>query len=245
MIRLALLFLLIASQSWAAVARDAETTSSCSSCSSLEFFHTTAAGSDRMISVDVAGYHFGGTTVTGITYNAAALTSVGSSTIEDMTVETWRRVAQSTGSNPVAITLSGNAHIVAAPRTFTGVDQTTPFGTVATDANGGSTDLTAAITILADGLGYDAGIQRTNGVCTGVTATGTNQTERYDLCKTGLDANSVGGFGSTNSSVGAADHSYTLTAGGGYIAMLAARINPSAAPPPGTTKRKIQVIVVE
>jgi hypothetical protein len=146
MIRLALLFLLIASQSWAAVARDAETTSSCSSCSSLEFFHTTAAGSDRMISVDVAGYHFGGTTVTGITYNAAALTSVGSSTIEDMTVETWRRVAQSTGSNPVAITLSGNAHIVAAPRTFTGVDQTTPFGTVATDANGGSTDLTAAIT---------------------------------------------------------------------------------------------------
>ena len=56
---------LLTAQAWGAAARDAENTASCSSCRSLSFGHTTAAGSNRMIAVDVAGSHFGGTTVTG------------------------------------------------------------------------------------------------------------------------------------------------------------------------------------
>ena len=61
----------------------------------------------------------------------------------------------------MVVSADGNAHLVATARTFTGVDQSSPFGTVATDSNGDANDLSAAITIPADGLGYDAGVQNT------------------------------------------------------------------------------------
>jgi hypothetical protein len=60
---------LLTAQAWGAVARDAETTASCTGCSSINFFHTTAEGSNRMIAVDVADNHFAGGTTSGITYN--------------------------------------------------------------------------------------------------------------------------------------------------------------------------------
>jgi hypothetical protein len=152
-------------------------------------------------------------------------------------------VAPSTGANTAEITLSGNANIVGACRSFAGVDQSAPLGTAVADSNTGGVALSATITLPAGGLGYDAGAQRTGTSCTLVTATGSNQTERYDLCDGdgpgGNPDDDVGGFGSTNTSTGSSAQSYTLTAGDGYVALVAVPINAVAA----TATRRKPVIV--
>jgi hypothetical protein len=226
---LILLIVLIATNAFGAVARDSgetDSTSSCIGCASDSWLHTVTAGSNLMIACDAA-YH--NNTLTGFTYNAQALTQVDSeSPGGDLIAEVWRRVNPATGANTAEVTFTGSANAVSSCRSFSGVDQATPFGTAVADSNTGGTALTATITIPAGGLGYDAGAQRVDGTCTGVTATGTNQTERYDLCN-GAPSDDVGGFGSTNTSTGSSAQSYTLTAGGGYIALIAAPINPAAA----------------
>jgi hypothetical protein len=234
-----LVALLIPGLAWSAVARDSGNTDSTavgSNVASLSWSHTVTAGANLMIAC-AAAYH--NNTLTGVTYNAQALTQLDSeSPGGDLIAEVWRRVNPSTGSNTAEITFTGSANAVGSCRSFSGVDQATPFGTAVADSNTGGTALTATITIPADGLGYDAGAQRTDGTCTGVTATGTNQTERYDLCD-GAPSDDVGGFGSTNTSTGSSAQSYTLTAGGGYIALIAAPINPVAA---AATSRRVIVI---
>jgi hypothetical protein len=237
-----LLILLVTSDALGAVTRDAETSSSCSSCSSDSFAHTTPAGSNMAVFFDAAIYDFiTGTTISAVTYNGDALTSVDSVSSNDFGVHTYQRVAPDQGSNAAAISLSANVHMVTTARTFAGVDQVSPTGTVVTDSNTNGVALSAGITVAANGMGYDAGAQSISGVCTGVTATGTGQTERYDECNIGGDANSIGGFGSTNSTIGSATHSYTLTAAGGDIAMLAFPINAASA----ASVSRYRVIVVE
>jgi hypothetical protein len=229
-IRLAsfLAFLLSSTLCWGAVARDSGNTDSTSfgtNVASVSWSHTVTAGSNLMIACDAAHKN---SAVTGITYNSQALTLVDSETPGgDLVVEVWRRVGPSTGSNTAEISFSGNAFVVGACRSFSGVNQSSPFGTAVADSNTSSANLSATITIPAGGLGYDAGAQRTGVTCTGVTATGSNQTERYDLCDGGANVESVGGFGSTNTSTGSSAQSYTLTAGDGYIALIAAPINPA------------------
>jgi hypothetical protein len=225
--RLILLLLLMASPAWGAVARDSGSTDSTSvgtGVASLSWSHTVTAGSNLMIACDAA-HHFNA--VTGITYNSQALTLLDSETpAGELVVEVWRRVNPSTGANTAEITFSGNVNAVGACRSFSGVNQSSPFGTAVADSNTGGVALSATITIPTGGLGYDAGAQRTGGTCTGVTATGSNQTERYDLCDGGA-SDDVGGFGSTNTSTGSSAQSYTLTAGDGYVALVAAPINPA------------------
>jgi type II secretory pathway pseudopilin PulG len=127
---------------------DAVSTDTTSGGSGMTIPHTTGSGSDRLMLVGVSMNNDGYETVTGITYNGAALTLVGTeATTDDARVEIWSLVAPSTGTHNVVITFSAaleqEAH--AGVMTFAGVDQTAPLGTFVSDHHDGSTPATVDI----------------------------------------------------------------------------------------------------
>ena len=73
-----------------------------------------------------------------MTYNGASLSSVGSYTHNNARVEIWSLVAPDTGTHDVVVNLSGSNHggVTVGSMTFTGVDQSTPLGTLATRFSG-------------------------------------------------------------------------------------------------------------
>ncbi len=98
--------------------------------SSITVSHATS-GSNRLMLVGVSFNNDILETVTGVTYNGAALTLEGTETnSDDARVEIWSLVAPDTGTHNVVITFSAalNQEAVAGVMTFTGVDQSTPLG---------------------------------------------------------------------------------------------------------------------
>jgi prepilin-type N-terminal cleavage/methylation domain-containing protein len=112
----------------------------------------TVAGSNRLMLVGVSINNDNFETVTGVTWNGTEnLTLVGSEAGtndgEDGRVEIWSLVAPSTGTHDVVITFSAALaqEAAAGVMTFTGVDQTTPLGTFASNAGDDSTPATVNI----------------------------------------------------------------------------------------------------
>lgn len=102
----------------------------------LTWSHTVnAAGSNTIIVVGVDLR--GGTVVSGVTYGGQALALVPNSAVTHAggdRVELWYKVAPVTGTNNVIVSLPSSVHVVAGATSWTGVHQTTPLGTAATDA---------------------------------------------------------------------------------------------------------------
>src|ERR1700685_269260 len=117
------------------------------------FTHTTGTGTNRLLIVSVAFdiTQSPGTLVDGITYNGTALTLWGTHNDAGNTrrVEMWYLLNPASGTNlTVAVTLTGptagaTVGAVAGATTFTGVDQTVPFGAFnfADGAGGGNSQL--------------------------------------------------------------------------------------------------------
>ncbi|MDX1404915.1 MAG: DUF6701 domain-containing protein, partial [Woeseiaceae bacterium] len=107
---------------------------------SLTISHTTS-GSERLMVVGVSIALGSGETVSSVTYNGDALTFQGSAQGpgNDSRVEIWTRVAPDVGTHDVVVNLSASSHdgASAGVATFTGVDQTTPLGTFASDSGTG------------------------------------------------------------------------------------------------------------
>ncbi len=111
--------------------------------------HTTA-GADRLMLVGVSmNLAVGSEVVDSVTYNGDSLTLVGIEASNDARIEVWSLVAPDVGTFNVDVVFNspsdGNT---AAVMTFTGVDQSTPLGTFASDSgNGtsGSATVTSAV----------------------------------------------------------------------------------------------------
>ncbi|MDQ8023504.1 MAG: DUF4347 domain-containing protein, partial [Moraxellaceae bacterium] len=127
---------------------------STSGATSLSWSHTVAAGSDRMLVVSIAARNDG--PVDTVTYGGQALTRL-SSVIGDGVVvaEIWYLLNPTVGSANVVISLGSTHEFVAGATNFTGVDQTTPFGTVKTDADDGSTNSSASVSSAAGDVVID------------------------------------------------------------------------------------------
>lgn len=111
----------------------------------------TCTGSNRLLVVAVGMY---GTsrTVTGITYNGVALTQLSrvTQTLEasNQSLDIWYLVAPATGANTLTVSLSGSAdYFVGFVQSYTGVNQSTPFGTPNTTSSGSSTSGSPACTV--------------------------------------------------------------------------------------------------
>jgi uncharacterized repeat protein (TIGR01451 family) len=146
----AILALLIVANSISAAQVAVDSVSSSSSASftgtgahTLTFAHTTATTVNGLLLVgvdmDINGVH--GATVTGVTYNGVALTSVGAhnDAAPSRRVEMWYLLAPVNGAENIAVTVdlptNGTVGVVAGATTFTDVDQTVPLGTFVS-ANG-------------------------------------------------------------------------------------------------------------
>ena len=102
------------------------------SASSYSFSHRVGTGGTNLCLI-VAVKLLGTGTVSSITYNSVGLSFVRSDAQGVYRTEIWRLVAPATGTNTVAVTLSGVTNSNADAESYTGVDQTSPI-----DANNGS-----------------------------------------------------------------------------------------------------------
>jgi hypothetical protein len=185
---LVLLVCLWASSAWAAIAHDATTPGTeVTSGTTHTTSHTTAAGSNRLIKVVVTWDTTGGLTVSGVTYNGVALSSLAqcNTPFGSKAVQLWYLVAPATGANNVVVTQSNtivgmNAQI----STYTGVDQGSPVGTAACGNDFAVDPATVNANSTADGLVVD-GIYSQTGI-----SVGAGQTQRGNDSETWVTASS-------------------------------------------------------
>ena len=139
---------------------------------SLTFSHTVAAGTDRVLLVELAidGLGVG---VSGVTYGGVALTQAVRATGNHAS-EIWYLVAPTVGTANVVVSFGGTTPAAAGASTYNGVDQSAPIGATAT-ASGTGTSGSVAIASNAGDLVVDAQIWNNNPTLT----TGGSQTQLW------------------------------------------------------------------
>jgi hypothetical protein len=132
---------------------DAASNSGYQAAASTVSWSHTCTGTNRFLAVDVSRLGTPGTTVTGITYNGVALSQIGakSSATDALKVDCWGLANPASGSNTIAVTLSGAAAFAGTAVSYTNVDQTTPTEAFnsATATNVGVADATVTVTTVA------------------------------------------------------------------------------------------------
>lgn len=118
--------------------------------SPVSFSHTVSSGDDRLLVVCTAYRDASGNGATSVTWGGTALTELGSVYFaggHDPIVQIWYLVAPSSGTNTVEITFStAKDDTDAIALDFTGVDQASPWGTVATNS-GAATNPTITVDV--------------------------------------------------------------------------------------------------
>ena len=225
--RTLLILFLAVSPAWAQIAFDAGSNSGAQGTASSYSWSHTCTGSDLVLVVGVSIRH-NTVTVTGITYNGIALTQIRTDGRTSLTYsEIWFLKAPATGSNTIAVTLSGGpTRSISGAVSLTGVDQTTP-NDADNGATGSSTTPSASVTTVAD----NAWIVDVVAVRTGSSETitvGSGQTQRWNV----LDgANGLRAGGSHEGPVtpaGATTMDWTISASKAW-ALSAAAFKPVAA----------------
>lgn len=157
-----------------AIAYDSGTFAANTTGTSLTFAFNNVAGD----AVYAAGYNFAGTnTVTGVTYNAVALTQLanqnGAAGRNDRAVDAWRLVGPATGSNNIVVSSSSSTVMRYSATSYSGVDQTTPEnGTTTGDSGGSATSYSVAITTTIDNCWMVSMSKDRNGGITYTSTTG-------------------------------------------------------------------------
>jgi hypothetical protein len=108
---------------------------------SITFAHSSS-GSDRVLYVFVLKR--AADTITGVTYNSDALTSIATITSPGniLNATLWRLIAPDSGSFNVVVSSSSGQRMLAHAVSLFGVDQTTPNGTVVTAAGASQNPVT-------------------------------------------------------------------------------------------------------
>lgn len=137
----------------AGIAFDAASNSGYQAASSSYSWSHTCTGSNRYLTVGISMLSLA-QTVTGITYNSVSLSLLGvrASVSGAARVELWGLVAPATGSNTIAVTLSGAIASAGNASSYTGVHQTSPTEAFnsAQATNVGAADATVDVTTVAD-----------------------------------------------------------------------------------------------
>ena len=180
--------------------------------STATWSHTVPTGSTRLLLVTVGVWDpLGQTSVSSVTYGGAALARVTGLTAPNSAdgglVDIWYRLAPTEGTANIVVTLADvHAILLTGAVDFTGVDQTTPFGTPAT-ATGTAATITVNISSATGELVVDA----VKSFRTGNTALspGANQTEHVDINSGATDSHAV----STEAGAATVTMSWTYTDG--------------------------------
>lgn len=186
---------------------------------------TIAAGSNRALAVRVSCEE-AGTTISGVTYNAVALTGLTAAASATWSKsQIWYMVAPAVGTFDVVVSTSSGSRVMGCTiEILEGVDQTTPVGAVSNDAN--ATALDAAVSATVAGVAIDGYIvdQLTVDGGAKVTTPGANQTAvsvAQDLADTAC-------HGSVQSGVDGGVMSWTWTGGNAEAALTAVEFKAAA-----------------
>jgi hypothetical protein len=144
------------------------------------------SGTDRGLIVFVSLIPTAGRTITSVTYNGVALTSLGitlANSIVGSTITAWFLSSPATGSNTLQVNLDGATEVAALPSSWTGVDQTTGYRAPSSVEHEGAGNLNISVSVnnadandvIVDGVvGYRQGLT-VNGAQTLLQ----NQTNQY------------------------------------------------------------------
>lgn len=195
---------------------------------SLTFSHTTGSGADRFMLVGISyeDDNTAGLSVTGVTYSGQALTFVGrQASSQEVVCEIWRLTNPPSGAANVVVSVSGSGtgdSLYAGAITYTGVNQSTPLGTLATNLN---TSTTASATVASAVGELVFGVLALDD---GRTATNTaGQTERWNgRTESGDD----GVRAAAATKAGAASTTVTWTVGSDAWSVCAVPIKPASVP---------------
>lgn len=148
-----------------AIAIDATTQGSIAGAASLTISHTVGSGSDRVLYVFVMGQNSTDLMASGtVTYGGTSMGSPLQSVLElgngSNFMRVFRMTAPTSGTANVVITPSASAYIHAYCVSLTGVDQTTPEGTINTSPASGpaatsDTPISTTVTLGTDGMAID------------------------------------------------------------------------------------------
>src|SRR5881296_515947 len=182
----------------AAVAVDNVTSSTFNTGNStFSFNHAVGSGANRLLIVGVTDDNNRG--VPSATYNAVAMTAIGSKSNGNLLVSMFRMVNPPSGTFAVKVTWGGGNNVgEVGAISFTGVDQTTPLGTFVT-ASASTTTPTVNVTSAAGELVVD-----TVGATGGTLTVDASQAQRWNLTQT------VRGGGSTEAGAATVTMSWSL-----------------------------------
>lgn len=153
-----------------AIALDTTTAYGSSSGTTRTFSHT-CTGSNLILFV-TANVHTATATVTGVTYNGVAMTSVGSQANTSATTTLWYLLSPATGANNVVITANNSDTIESASASYTGVKQSGQPDASSVGGPTTTTNYTQSVTSVADNcVAIFAGISNNGGAVTAGTNT--------------------------------------------------------------------------
>lgn len=193
--------------------------------------HVTTATANRLLIVGVSINITNGTTTTvsGVTYNGIALTSIGAHNDAGITrrVEMWQLLAPASGTFNIVVTLNVptgvTVGVVAGATTFTGVDQIVPLGTFVSANGSGQSNSQLDVPSIVNGMVIDTlatGAPRT------VTISGP-QVSQWNA-NSGTGTTDVTGTGSSRTGAPSVPISETFSNSSNW-ALGAVSINPTAA----------------
>lgn len=203
-----------------AIAFDAATDGSSANSTSLIWAHT-CSGSNRLLVV--VCYSASGDVITGVTYNAAALTLVHKAQVgaSGAYVYTFFLLGPATGANNVVVTASGSVTLAGVSASYTGVQQSAQPDSVGTQSVTGGTTCTVSTTVvsascwLIGGFSYAAGSASAGGGTTFRISPLTQQVLADSNGIVGTGAQSLVASVGGNTNWGAAVGSFIEAAGGG------------------------------
>lgn len=185
--------------------------------SSFTFSHT-CTGTDLVLIVGVSLLGSVGRTVTGITYNGVALTSIGNAAnATTYRVEFWQLIAPATGTHNVVVSTGGPPDSVSiGSLSFTGAHQTTPVSGF-TSATGNSANPAVTVTSTTNSMVATVCIDA------GSTSLTCDKTIRWNAV---LGTDTPRGGGAT--AAGASSVTTTFTGSNNLWAILGISIDPSS-----------------
>ena len=206
---------------------------STSGASSLTFSHTPGTGANRLLLVSVSTSRYIGNSevvpsVTSVTFGGTAMTLVGSRVSSYATSYIYRLLNPASGAASVVISLSSAGSITAGATTFTGVNQSTPLGTLAANSNSsGSTSASVAVTSAANEVVFGT-VAWDRQITVTVPADQTSLWKLQGAGYTGVSPyRGVSGAASTEPGATSVTHSYTSGSSQPW-AILAVPVRPAA-----------------
>lgn len=195
--------------------------------SPASFSHTLGTGADCLVVVSGIEDDMD---ISDVTYNGVSLTEQGRITHSnpDAAVhpvsEIWGIAGPATGTNTVEVTYAGGEDDGGyGALDFSGVDQTTPFGTTATAEGDHNTDISVDVTSETDGMVVDAANIR--GSRTGTVGAG--QTERINL-PTNVSDNAPSLLSSTEPGASTVTMSWGISGGATRWTTVGTPLNPAS-----------------